>query len=91
MSMSTTVYGIVPPDEKFKQMKKIYDDCKDADIEPPEAVSEFFDWETPDDAGMTVSLDDVESEYSDEYSSGIEIELSKLDPKIKTLRFVNGW
>lgn len=28
MSMSTNVYGIKPPDERWKMMKKVWDTCR---------------------------------------------------------------
>lgn len=56
MSLSLFVLGIVPPDEKFKKMKQIYDLCIETNIYPPREVEEFFDDQTPNEMGIEVSL-----------------------------------
>lgn len=42
MGMSTRVYGIILPDEKWKKMKSVYDACRAAGINPPLEVEEFL-------------------------------------------------
>lgn len=96
MSMSTCVYGIKPPNKKWKEMKKVYDACIEADIETPDEVNEFFnlfDGEEPDDKGVIFTLDKYEccTEYRDDSCEGFEIEIDKLPKNIKIIRFVNSW
>jgi len=94
MGMSTSVYGIVPADEKFKKMKAIYDLCEETGVVPPEEVIDFFDGDRPDDSGAVVWLEGntpAISEWFDDCASGYEVDISKLDPKIKILRFANSW
>ena len=95
MGMSTAVFGIVPADEKFNQMKKIWEMCEQANVAIPRDVVDFFDGDRPDDADVVIYLDDSEvsavKEWFDDCSVGYEVDLSKLDPKIKIIRFANSW
>jgi len=90
--MSTSVIGIRPPDDKWKEMKLVWDACEKAKIDPPQSVIEFFNWETPDDAGVVVDdLGEAEKEWHNDHASGYEIDLEKLPKGIKVLRFFNSW
>ncbi len=91
--MSTSVEGIVPPNEEWQKMKDAFDACEKAGIDPPSELWNFFDGERPDDAGIVVVLTNAEfvSEYNNDMSTGVEVELAQLDPKIKILRFTNNY
>lgn len=89
MSMSTHVIGFVPPDEKWKQMKVIWDACSKADIALPGEVEEFFDGEEPSEKGQEVEI--PYSKWSDENRQGIEVEINKLPKNVKLIRFYNSW
>ena len=95
MGMSTSVYGIVPADEKFNQMKKIWEMCEQANVAIPEDVVDFFDGERPDGTGVVIYLNedtvDAVTEWGADMQSGYEVDISKLDPKIKIIRFANSW
>lgn len=91
--MSTHVKGIRPPDEKWRRMKAVYESCKAADIQIPDEVQEFFNWETPDEKGVIVEIEMLEctSKYKDEYSEGLEINIDLLPTDIQIIRFYNSW
>lgn len=89
MSMSTHCYGIRPPDEKWKQMKAVYDACIVAGTSIPREVDLFFDGERPDDAGVVVILDRLTTEHREEMVNGLQLDLAKLPSDIKYIRFVN--
>jgi len=95
MGMSTYVCGIVPADEKFHEMKSIYDMCKKTGVEVPQEVWDFFDGDTPDAAGVVVTIDEQNSQavtyYQADSREGFEVDISKLDPKFKIIRFVNSY
>jgi hypothetical protein len=91
MSMSTNVFGIIPPDEKFERMKAVYDSCVNAGVPVPEAVRDFFGDEEPDEKGVVIPLDDIAKEYSGERESGFEIHLEDIAPNVPIVRFVNSW
>jgi len=89
--MSTHVIGFKPPDEKWKQMKEIFDACKKANIALPTEVDKFFNHEEPDDAGVRVDLKSILEKYTDDGVSGYQLDLSKLPNDVKIIRFVNSW
>jgi len=93
MSMSTSVVGFRPPDEKWRKMKAVYDACNIAGVAPPEEVNDFFEWDTPDDDGVTVTLHNhaAVTEYHEEESNGLQVDLTKLPNGVTIIRFVNSW
>ncbi len=94
MGMSTSVCGIIPADEKYRKMKSIYDQCEELSVVPPEEVTDFFNGEPPDSTGVVLWLDDNTdgvTEYNQDMYQGYEVDIAKLDPNIKILRFVNSW
>ena len=56
MSMTLSVKGFIAPDETWKKMKTIWDACIAADIQIPEMVYRFFNYEEPDSEGKEVEL-----------------------------------
>ena len=92
MSMSTHIVGFRPADEKWKEMKTIWDACEKAGIDIPEAVEEFFDGEAPGDKpGAEVEIESALREWQDEGASGYEVDLGKLPKNVTVLRFYNSW
>ena len=91
MGMSTHVEGIIPADEKYMKMAKIYNDCEDLGVVPPEEVIDFFEGDRPDPTGMSVSLGDAASEYGADMQEGYEVDVRKLDPRVKIIRFTNSY
>ncbi|MCP4569145.1 MAG: hypothetical protein GY841_16345 [FCB group bacterium] len=91
MGMSTSIVGIRPPGKKWKKMKAIYDSCKDGDIEVPEIVEEFFDYEEPDEKGVIIDLEDIAENWGSEYAEGFEIDTKKLPKDITVIRFYNSY
>lgn len=92
MGMSTHVIGFKPADEKWHQMKAIWDNCKAAGISIPDQVEKFFEYETPDDNGVQVELEDVAAtEWSNEWAVGYEVDVTKLPKDVTVIRFYNSW
>lgn len=89
MSMSSWVVGVVLPDAEYKKMLAVWKACEKAGVEVPQRVEEYFEGEEPDGKGLTVEI--PHEEYNAEMQNGFEVELSKLDPKIKKIRFVNSY
>jgi hypothetical protein len=101
MSSSMYVVGFIPPDENWRRMKAIWDACHAAGVSQPPIVEKFFGGERPDDNGREVTLasdipglkdaDGCKYWHDDDYCrEGFEIELAKLPPEIKILRFFNS-
>ncbi len=84
MSLSTHVIGFVPPDERWKAMKAIWDACKKAKIDPPTEVEDFFEGR-PDEEGQEVVI--PHKQWVGEDSNGIEINTAKIPAKVKIIRF----
>lgn len=94
MGMSTYVRGFRPPDDRFGEMKRIWDACKAADIDPPEDVDEFFENEPPDILGTEVEIEDCKGDFETDYQNGFEINLNDLaakHPEVTVIRFWNSW
>lgn len=93
MSMSSHVVGFRPPDEKRKKMYEVWKTCSIAGIEPPDEVSEFFDYEDPDVLGVEVDLikKALVTEWSNNGSRGFEIHVDDIPENITVIRFFNSW
>ncbi len=92
MGMSTHIIGFKPPDEKWRQMKAVWDAVDAAKVDIPKMVYDYFEGSPPDVAGVEVELEgNAAQEWHDEYRSGFEVDLSKLPDGVKTIRFYNSW
>ena len=99
------VEGVKPPDEKWLQMKNVWDSCQAAGIEPPEEVWKFFEGEDPCEDGVVVKLLDkgvlrsyldssedrscVVREIDTDHQQGFVIDLEEIPDDIKILRVYN--
>lgn len=94
MGMSTHISGIKPADEKFNQMKAIWDMCERVDVKVPKEVGDFFGWEEPGKYGVEVSqeeLGDSVEELNEEYTDGYLVYIDKLPKDVKVLKFYNSY
>ena len=96
MSMSTHVAGFKPPDEKWRQMKAVYDTCHAAGIDAPTEVLEFFNYVPPDDKGVRVEKESLINcgalePWSARDSQGFQLVVAKLPADVKVVRFYNSW
>ena len=96
MSMSTIVYGIRKPDDKWKKMVKAWKACKDAGVNPPLNLEDYFDkmdcLPPDEETGPKVCIDDEPycAIYNEEMHEGFQIELQKMIKAGFThVRFVN--
>jgi len=80
-------------------MRDVWVACEAAGIDPPEEVSEFFDFESPDSKGVIIDLRDKRNlvdygavtEYKGNDAEGFEVEIAKLPTDVKIIRFYNSW
>ena len=91
--MSMRVEGIKPPDEKWKQMKAIYDACVSAKVLIPAVVEQFFDGYKPNESGVAVDLinHDCSKRINGNMIEGYEIDLAKLPKDVKFIQFTNSY
>lgn len=91
MSMSTHVVGYRKPDAKFTVMRAAWLACEQAGIEIPEDISDYFDGEKPDSAGMEIKIEKAVTEFEDDYRHGFEVDVSKLPEGLTIIRFFNSY
>lgn len=92
MSMSTHIIGFKPPDDRWMEMKAVWDACEKAGITIPDRVLNFFDDRAPDENGVTVELfPDYASAWVADGQGGYQITLSDLPEDIKVVRFYNSY
>ena len=91
MSMSTYVVAFRPPNERWREMKAVYDACILAGIDTPDEVHDFFNGEMPDTSGVEIRIDDILEKWGDDSRDGYQLELSKLPKEVTVIRFYNSW
>lgn len=96
LSTSTYVYGIRLPGSEWRRMKAVWDACRAADVEAPEEVSAFFNWEEPDEVGVVIDLEKAGAARiwkpgGDSMREGVEVNLERLPEDIAIIRFVNSY
>lgn len=98
MGMSTHVSGFKPADEKWRQMKAIFDNCVALKIPVPNTVMGFFEGDEPksDDPGVKVQQAALIKcgavrEWSDAARAGFEIDVKKIPADIAIIRVYNNW
>jgi hypothetical protein len=83
------VIGFVPPDDKWKQMKAVWDNCKALGIDPPTEVEGLFCGNEPSEHGMSIKI--PHSIWSDDRRDGIEVNMKDIPPHVKVLRFIQTY
>ena len=91
MSMSTHIIGFQPPDNEWKKKKDAYNACIDAEIPIPKELDLYFNGEAPDDYGGEISIDNAVTKWCEEMRDGFEVEIAKLSPNVKIIRFYNSY
>ncbi len=101
--MSTYVYGVKPQDAEWLKMKAAYESCKAAGVAVPQKVLDYFDFDDYEeeditDEGLVVTLanyngsqDKAVTPHREEMQDGFVVDLTKLDPEIKTIKFINSY
>jgi hypothetical protein len=91
MGMSTHISGYRPEDEKFLQMKSVYNACKSAKISIPDEVYSFFNGEDPNKiSGVEVVLPKNSiREINTDSCNCQEIDLTKIPKDVVFLRVCN--
>lgn len=91
MGMSTHVIGFRPPDDKFKKMKAIYDQCYELGVSVPDEVEDFFESSSPDDSGVEVGISEAIEPWQADMEDGYQVDLAKLPKDIRYIRFYNSY
>lgn len=97
VDVSTKIFGVVPKNEKYEKMLRVFDACKEAGIKCPEEVMDFFQLEDfcndyiPPRDGMEINLCDsdmIKRTGNAMYRGGAcyDIDISQLPEIIKMIR-----
>lgn len=92
MGQDTYVVGFVPPDAKWKKMKKIWEACKEAEIEAPDEVDSFFEGEDPANLpGKEIEIFGAIKEWQDDGREGWDVDVNKLPKNVTVVRFYHSY
>ena len=91
MGKTTYVIGFRPPDAKYQKLRAVYDACEAAQIEAPEYVQEYFNYEPPSEHGVEVDLGDAVRNYNADMQERYEVDLGKIPMNVHVIRFVNSY
>lgn len=92
MGMSTHVMGMGLPDEKWLKYVEIYNLCKSQKIEVPAEIAFYFGEQDPNKFyGNVIDIKDCVTEYEDDMRQGFDVDISRLPPAVKFIRFYNSW
>jgi hypothetical protein len=93
MSMSTHIVGFKVPDDKWYQMKAVWDACRTAKVDPPTVVEKYFEFTSPEEYGTPVQEKALTGilEYRDDMRQGYDIFVDKLPEGVKVVRVYNSY
>lgn len=92
MGVSVYVDAVIPPNEQYLRMLKVWETCSSAGVSMPPEVSRYFEdmldnGKTPSEEGMELSLYSHKSLTGEiEYGDGAELDLSDLPPGTTKLK-----
>jgi hypothetical protein len=96
MGMSMHVVGFVPPDEEWQKLVAAWHACDAAGIEKPRELLKRLGRDmdpdkAPDPQGREASAASAVANWKVGIREGYEVDLRKLPPEIKVLRFYCSW
>ena len=93
MGMSTSVLLLKDRNDlEYKKNLKVLLACKDAGVELPKEIDDYFGGDGLDnDPEYPLQIKFIPTDYNAECEEGYEIDVSKLPPGTKTIRFVNSY
>lgn len=94
MSTFSYVQGVVPKDEKYLKMEKIYDDCTSLGIKAPDEVLSYLDalGESCESGLLTELPEGVVKQCGDMEGCDVwEIDIEKVPKDIKKIRFITSY
>lgn len=89
MGINIHVKGFKIPNERWYEMKAIWDTCVKAKVDIPLQVLHYFGDDEPYESGVQVDI--PYTEWSDDYRDGIEIQISDLPSDLTSIRFYNSY
>lgn len=78
MAMVVNIIGLESDDDTYQKMRDVYYACDKANIEPPEEVLEYFNFEPPKDEPPQIDISECITKRDVEYTDSWEICVSKI-------------
>lgn len=98
MGMSTHIEAFIPDtDSEFLRHRKVVKVCLEADVSLPKETADYFGYSRPgshmleEKLQIELRIGEHYQEWSDDSSSGFEVDLTKLPEGVSKLRFYNNW
>lgn len=93
MGMTTSVILLRSKDDpQYKKFVKILKACKDAEVELPKEVDDYFGGDGLDnDPESPLEISYEAKEWIRDGETGYEIDIDSLPDGVKTIRFFNSW
>lgn len=94
MSMSMHVLAVKPADEEYQRKASAYRACEAARVLIPQELVDFFGGEEPDSTGTTMSIDrlhEICAPWKEDSSQGFQVDITKLPPGTRFVRFYCSW
>ena len=81
------------PGDKHQKMYEVWLSCRAADIDVPNEVDKYFQWDTPNPNGLKVDIEEHEccTEINEDSCMGFDVDLRKLPEGITHIRFYNSY
>ena len=88
MSMISNVVVVKKAGMNWRKMKQVYDACKLANIDPPEEVSEFFEYGNPNEIiEQSVNY----KTWHTEHGLYVDVKIEDIPKDVDILRFKHEW
>ena len=99
MSMSTSVIGQRAKDETFEKYFKILKACKEAKVEPPKEVRDYFgeacdEYDRPEyiaELALEVNLESIVKERQSDGTNDYVVDVASLPKSVVSIIFRNSW
>jgi len=87
MSHHLNINGFTEPSTEWLEMKAAYDACDKAGVRIPEEVQQYFHYEPPKHPGQPIDITKAVTPYRGDMEEGFDVDISKLPPNVKLVRF----
>ena len=88
MSKSIEIKAFRPADENWEKMKAVWEACTKAEVKIPQEVGDFFNWQTPDPAGVETDISEAVTNWDADMQEGCEVDLLVIPKGVRRIRFI---
>jgi len=91
MTMDTGITGYKDGDEEWKKKKDEFQAYRNAGVDAPNELWDYFEADPKDLPGMIVDINGAIRTLRSHSANGYEVDLEKLPKGVKKIRFCNSW